>query len=689
MQVLEVGKGGETMPSMPSKPSDPHWAGLARSSRSRRVPRWITGLKHDYLLLGIIVACVLLLSFQLVLIVLQPPWSGPATDWLRAVLVWPELVVIVAVSLWLSCKERQEAVAWWLFSGGVLCYAIARTWWTIDDVLIYHNHVPFPSLPDLFFVLQYPFYFLAVILIPFGEYWGSRLLAVLDALILMTAATAISWYFLLTPLFEASGLSPLAKAVSVGYPVADLFLLLALTLILLRPLRHDEDRPVVALVCVGVVCLIIADVGAIILILHPAHEYHTGSFPDFFWLASDLFIPIAAIVQVRVVQRAQAAEEAGEHRFDSTGWRSWLWLNEQDVKAALRLFLPLVAALLASGVILLRAAAQFSPGDGWERLVRPLAIAAALLFLVIVRQAVLFLDMARLRHVVAEARAEERALRDLDRRKDEFLSAVSHELRTPLTSLELFFTLLERRFGALAPREAADESTASLDDGRESGHAGDAGALRTALNYCQANVKRLVRLANDLVDDTRVLHGRLSLHMEPCDLSAIVLVAVEEQRSAEPDRAIHLELPDSGQPVPVCADADRIGQVVTNYLTNALKYSTQERPVTVCLEVVKGAGTEGAECPDFQAGRIGELARVAVQDEGIGVPSGEQRQIWERFHITEGSRIQSGSGISLGLGLHISKAIVEEHHGHVGLDSIPGKGSTFWFTLPLARPRPT
>ena len=77
------------------------------------------------------------------------------------------------------------------------------------------------------------------------------------------------------------------------------------------------------------------------------------------------------------------------------------------------------------------------------------------------------------------------------------------------------------------------------------------------------------------------------------------------------------------------------------------------------------------------------MARVSVHDAGLGVPLADQPHVWERFYVVEGTTVQSGSGTSLGLGLHLCKAIVEQHHGHVGLDSAPGRGSTFWFTLPL------
>jgi hypothetical protein len=118
--------------------------------------------------------------------------------------------------------------------------------------------------------------------------------------------------------------------------------------------------------------------------------------------------------------------------------------------------------------------------------------------------------------------------------------------------------------------------------------------------------------------------------------------------------------------VPVIADADRIRQVVANYLSNALKYSPEDRPVVVGIEV-----------DDREA-------RVWVRDEGLGLPTEEQEQIWERFHQATGIAVQSGSGIGLGLGLYICRTIIERHHGHVGVESAPGRGSTFWFTVPLA-----
>ncbi len=129
-----------------------------------------------------------------------------------------------------------------------------------------------------------------------------------------------------------------------------------------------------------------------------------------------------------------------------------------------------------------------------------------------------------------------------------------------------------------------------------------------------------------------------------------------------PERHIILHVPEG--PVFVSADAERIGQVVTNYLTNALKYSREDRPVEVGVE------------EEWQQGR------VWVHDQGPGIPPEAQESLWERFQRVPGIEVQSGSGIGLGLGLYISKTIIEHHQGQVGVQSSRGQGSTFWFALP-------
>ena len=264
-------------------------------------------------------------------------------------------------------------------------------------------------------------------------------------------------------------------------------------------------------------------------------------------------------------------------------------------------------------------------------------------------------ERKRLEREREEARANQLALREADRRKDEFLSDISHELRTPLTSLQGYIQLLAQRFNAWDPKVDSVEDLAS-----------NVAKARTVIAYSANSVSRMTQLVNDLLDDARIREGRLAFHLQPCDLSVIIRQAVEEQRVLAASRAIRLELP-AAQSAPIIADALRIGQVVTNYLTNALKYSKEQQPVEVRLEVE------------------GDSARVYVHDDGVGIPHAEQQRVWERFHRAADVTVQSGSSVSLGLGLHISKNIVERHHGQVGVISAPDQGTTFWFALPLAK----
>jgi signal transduction histidine kinase len=179
------------------------------------------------------------------------------------------------------------------------------------------------------------------------------------------------------------------------------------------------------------------------------------------------------------------------------------------------------------------------------------------------------------------------------------------------------------------------------------------------------SIKRLDRLVGDLLDASRVRENRLDLKRARVDLAAIMRDAVEEQRQAHPKRRIWLEI-EAAEPVLVEVDPDRVGQVVSNYLSNALKYSRSDQPVTAIMQVED------------------DQARVSVRDEGVGISEPELEHIWERFYRVPGIGHQSGSQVGLGLGLYISHDVVLRHGGHVGVRSTPGGGSTFWFSLPLA-----
>jgi signal transduction histidine kinase len=254
-----------------------------------------------------------------------------------------------------------------------------------------------------------------------------------------------------------------------------------------------------------------------------------------------------------------------------------------------------------------------------------------------------------------EAETQARVLRETQTQMDTFLAIAGHELKTPLTYIKLSLQAMQRRLEKLTrtssgvPEEFSQKVTPML---QEFAHTGQ-------------QVVLVERLVNDMLDVSRIRAGRLDLHYEATELGMLVRQAVNEQRQAAPSRILLLQLPEA-QPVPVYADAERLGQVVTNYLTNALKYSPVEQPVLVGLDVV------------------GQQARVWVRDQGPGLPAEEQARIWECFHRVPGIKVQSGNSVGLGLGLYICRIIIERHQGQVGVESALGQGSTFWFTLPLA-----
>lgn len=230
----------------------------------------------------------------------------------------------------------------------------------------------------------------------------------------------------------------------------------------------------------------------------------------------------------------------------------------------------------------------------------------------------------------------------LEEQRRDILRVVAHDLLTPITGVRLYLQTQERRLRKGQPPFMPGE-----------GH----------FDTLNTNLLKMERLVNDLRDLASIESGALTLERHPCDLSALCQQEVEVQQMLMPGRTIELVVP----PEPILTDVDeqRVGQVIANFLSNALKYSPIDRPVTLTL-------------------RAGGMAvHLAVQDQGPGIPAGELDHIWEKFHRVEGIKAHGGTQ-SLGLGLYICRAIVEQHGGHIGVESTVGVGSTFWFTLPVA-----
>ncbi|HEV7127126.1 MAG TPA: PAS domain-containing protein [Ktedonobacterales bacterium] len=260
-------------------------------------------------------------------------------------------------------------------------------------------------------------------------------------------------------------------------------------------------------------------------------------------------------------------------------------------------------------------------------------------------------------------------LRELERSRQEFLAIVSHELKTPLTSLMGFLQLIRRR-RALAARMAPDD--AAPDDATPEGESLVAAAHAKEseqLERIDHQAHRLDRLVNDLLDVARLQRARVEYRWAVVDVVGAIAEAVDEQRTAHPTRQITFVVPDEALLGRI--DADRVGQVVTNLLTNALKYSRAEQPVVV---------TVAAATDELTGARV---ALVRVRDRGQGIPAEHREHVFESFYRVPGIEVQSGSGIGLGAGLYVAREIVERHGGHIAVEDTSGPGATIAFTLPL------
>jgi len=247
---------------------------------------------------------------------------------------------------------------------------------------------------------------------------------------------------------------------------------------------------------------------------------------------------------------------------------------------------------------------------------------------------------------------------------NEFLSIASHELKTPLTSIKGNIQLMGRK---LKPKLDANtvQNVDVLHDTKydQTGHL--LSEARELLERTDKQISQLSRLVNTLLESSRITANTMDLLLELCELDTLVQEVMQDVRHIPKTRTVHVKVL-ADENILVMADANRIKQVIIHLLSNAHKYSPLKERIDVLLQVE------------------GNRARLSVHDVGPGIPLKEQNKIWERYYRVPTIDVQNGSEIGLGLGLHISRTIIEQHHGHIGVQSTPGSGSTFWFTLPLS-----
>lgn len=228
-------------------------------------------------------------------------------------------------------------------------------------------------------------------------------------------------------------------------------------------------------------------------------------------------------------------------------------------------------------------------------------------------------------------------LRRLEQAKSDFVSTVSHELRTPLTSIKAYTETLLR-------------DDVSFNSETQSGF------LRIISN----ETDRLTRLITSLLDVSRIESGRLQMRKDMISLGALIEHVMEKIKNISESHSIEVEFKSETEDI--FADSDRIEQVLVNLIGNAVKYSPEGGCVKISLDETE------------------EEIRVSVADEGIGIPPEHKDRVFDRFHRVDNSASRSIGGT--GLGLYVSRLIVEAHGGRMWFDSKEGEGSCFFFTLP-------
>lgn len=243
---------------------------------------------------------------------------------------------------------------------------------------------------------------------------------------------------------------------------------------------------------------------------------------------------------------------------------------------------------------------------------------------------------ACLQERTVELREANWRLDEMNRQREMFVSLVAHDLAAPLTAIRGYAELLGRS-GIGAERQ------------------------ERARKVILSETARLARLAGDLVDATQIVTGQFQIRPTACDAAEIVREQVELARARDDSRTIHLYAPPR---LEVICDRDRLAQVVTNLLTNALKYAP------------------GAPI-DVHLGREGQNAVLKVNDQGPGVPPEHAEHIFQPGSRLE-DEVAAAAAEGRGFGLHIAKGIVESHGGRIWLDSAPGVGARFCVALPVA-----
>lgn len=260
-----------------------------------------------------------------------------------------------------------------------------------------------------------------------------------------------------------------------------------------------------------------------------------------------------------------------------------------------------------------------------------------------------------------ELKESNHKLERLERLKSEFISIVSHELRTPLTSIKNALDIML---------------------------SGKCGELTTAfdkfLTMAKRNSQRLSGIINDLLDLSKIEAGKMDYHFKNMNINSVIEYVTSTLSVLAKDKGLTIQTNEGADLPEIFADSQRLEQVLTNLISNAIKFTPEGRSITVTSELINAQRLKYNECFESALNKLdGYYILVSVKDEGIGIEGKNLLHVFDKFAQIENSLSRKVGGS--GLGLPIAKQLVEAHKGAIWCDSEPEIGSTFYFAVPVAK----